>query len=227
MSEVHDEAIARGTGGHPARRMKSSWALTRVEKRYGARAETVASIVAAPLIQPTRASYRRYLCDLYGFIVAFEARLAYAYTLDLRFIQERIKSGRMASDLLSLGLSPYERVRLSQRCVVPRFDTAYKALGWLFVVERMMRELPAIRRRLCLALPSELEVAGQFLGTPEIEIETSWDELGRVIDRHVHAQPELDATLLAVHAALQCLEEWVLLPATSSASVDTEQLRFP
>ncbi|HTL32618.1 MAG TPA: biliverdin-producing heme oxygenase [Kofleriaceae bacterium] len=203
-----------------------SWALTRLERRYGDRADTVDTIVQATLLQPSRESYRRYLCDLYGFIVAFEARLAYAYTLDVAFIQERIKSGRISSDLLALGLTPYERVRLSQRCVVPALDNAFKALGWLYVVERMMRSLPRLYHRLYPALANELDQAGAFLGTPAEEIASSWIGLGHVLDRHVHSKIELERTLISVREALECLEQWVLLPAGSSIEIDAEQLRW-
>src|SRR5688572_4540393 len=104
------------------RETSSGWALTRLEKRLGSRVDDVGTISQATLIVPTRDAYRRYLCDLYGFITAFEARLAYMYALDLSFIENRIKSGRIATDLLVLGLTPYERVRLSKRCVIPPFD---------------------------------------------------------------------------------------------------------
>lgn len=204
-----------------------SWALPRLERRCGDRADTVDAIVQAALQQPSRDSYRRYLCDLYGFIVAFEARLAYAYSLDLGFIQDRIKSGRISGDLLALGLTPYERVRLSHRCVVPKLDTAFKALGWLFVVERMTRTLPRLYRRLYSTIPDELDCAGAFLGTPAEEIASSWLGLGHVLDRHVHSKPELERTLASIRDALECLERWVRLPASSSVEVDTKQLRLP
>jgi heme oxygenase len=211
----------------PRRTQLDSWALTRIERRYGDRADTVDAIAQAALIQPSRDSYRRYLCDLYGFIVAFESRLAYAYTLDVGFIQDRIKSGRISSDLLALGLTAYERVRLSHRCVVPRLDNACKALGWLYVVERMTRALPLLHRRLRDAIPGDLEHAGAFVGTPAGEIAESWVSLGRVLDRHVHSKPELEQTLTSVHDALECLEQWVLMPAASSVQIDADQLRAP
>jgi heme oxygenase len=203
-----------------------SWALTRLERRCGDRADTIDAIAQATLLQPTRDTYRRYLCDLYGFIVAFEGRLAYAYSLDVAFIQDRIKSGRISSDLLALGLTAYERVRLSHRCVVPPLDNAYKALGWLYVVERMTRTLPRLHRRLRQTLGDELEQTSAFVGTPAGEIAESWVCLGRVLDRHVHSKHELEQTLVSARDALECLEQWILMPASSSVQVDAEQV-FP
>ena len=107
-----------------SRQSSMTWALTRLERRFGDRADTVATMVGASIAQPTRESYRRFLCDLYGFVTAFEARFAFALGLDITFIENRIKSGRMATDLLALGLTAYERVRLSRRCVVPTFASS-------------------------------------------------------------------------------------------------------
>jgi heme oxygenase len=207
-----------------SRQSSMNWALTRLERRLGDRADTVAAIVGASIAQPTRESYRRFLCDLYGFVTAFEARFAFALGLDIAFIENRIKSGRMATDLLALGLTAYERVRLSRRCVVPMFVGSAEALGWLFVVERLTLDFPSIRNRLRAAIPYDLEIAGSFIGADTAEIESSWSELGRVLDRHVHAKPELERTMHAAEAALLCLEEWVLLPP-GTVEVDADQLR--
>ena len=207
------------------RQSSMNWALTRLERRIGDRADTVAAIVGASIAQPTRDSYRRFLCDLYGFVTAFESRFAFALGLDITFIENRIKSGRLASDLLALGLTSYERVRLSRRCSVPSFVGSAEALGWLFVVERLTLDFPSIKNRLRVAIPYDLEIAGSFIGADVAEIEASWAELGRVVDRHVHAKPELDRTIRAAEAALLCLEDWVLLPATTTVEVDVDQLR--
>jgi heme oxygenase len=181
--------------------------------------------VGAAIAQPSRESYRRFLCVLYGFVTAFEARFAFALGLDITFIENRIKSGRMANDLLALGLTAYERVRLSRRCVVPAFVGSVEALGWLFVVERLTLDFPSLRNRIRAAIPYDLEIAGSFIGADASEIESSWSDLGRVLDHHVHSKPELERATRAAEAALHCLEEWVLLPAASTVEVDAEQLR--
>jgi heme oxygenase len=207
-------------------REATSWALTRLDKRLGSRVDDVATISRASLVTPTRDTYRRYLCDLYGFISAFEARLAYTYALDLSFIENRIKSGRIATDLLMLGLTPYERTRLSRRCVVPPFPDVRSALGWLYVVERMMQDTPALRRRLSETLPHDVLLAGEFISRAAEEIETRWSELARVLDRFVHTKLELETTLAAAGSALDCLESWLLMPASGN-DIDFEQSRFP
>jgi heme oxygenase len=203
-----------------------SWALSRLERRLGARVDVIAALSRASLATPTRDAYRRYLCDLYGFITAFEARLAYTYALDLAFIENRIKSGRIATDLLVLGLTPYERVRLSKRCMVPPFPDVRTALGWLYVVERLTQDAPAVRRQLRDALSTEVQLAGEFIGALPDEIETRWAELGRVCDRFVHTKRELETTIAAAGSALECLESWLLMPAVCD-ELDVDQSRSP
>jgi heme oxygenase len=221
---VHAESGSTTARTHD--REAPSWALTRLEKRLGSRVDDVAKISRASLVIPTRDTYRRYLCDLYGFITAFEARLAYTYALDLSFIENRIKSGRIATDLLVLGLTPYERTRLSQRCAVPRFPDVRTALGWLYVVERLMQDTPELRRRLSETLPHDVLLAGEFIGRAAEEIEMRWAELARVLDRFVYTKRELETTLAAAGSALECLESWLLTPPAVN-DVDSELSRFP
>ena len=106
---------------------------------------------------------------------------------------------------------------------MPSFLNSAETLGWLFVVERLTLDFPSISSRLRAAIPYDLEIAGSFIGATTDEIEASWTELGRVLDRHVHTKPELDRALSAAEAALQCLEEWVLVPA-ATVEIDADQL---
>src|ERR1041385_2031444 len=140
-----------------ARPAPSFGASVRLVQRLGERADAVLMIARAPLAVPTLDSYRRYLCDLYGFISALEARLVYTWSLDSAFLQTHIPSGRMATDLLGVGLTSYERTRLARRCCIPQFANVHVAIGWMFVLERIMRDLPAIRRDLREKLPMLLD----------------------------------------------------------------------
>jgi heme oxygenase len=200
--------------------------LKRLTRSLGDRADAVQLLAHAALARPTRDTYRRYLCDLYGFIVAFEGRFAYMYELDFMFIRDRIKSGRIASDLMALGLTAYERQRLARRCWVPAFAVAHDALGWLYVVERLMLGLPGLRRRLATALPRELELAGGFVGTLPEEIEGSWHGLAHTLEHWIDDEEEMERVTRAGREALECLEEWLLVPA-ARVEVDADRLAAP
>ena len=180
-------------------------------------------VVQAPLVSPTRDSYRRFLCDLYGFLLAFEARFAFTTFLDLDFIQPRVRSGRIASDLLALGLTHAELRRLSLRCRVPELADPAEALGWIFVVERVMSRRDHYRR-MAASLEHELATAGAYLRTEEGENEKRWDELGRAIDRCIVDESDVQRLTEGARAGFACLEAWLRIETSSSVVVETQMI---
>ena len=180
--------------------------LTRLHRSLRDRAEAVDTVVQAPLSPPTRHGYRRWLCELYRFISAFEKSLLITPGLELPFVRARLKAGHLSSDLLALGLTARERMRLADRCNVPDFTDPIEALGWLFVVDRLTLELDAIRARLMPELALEIDLAGSFLdGYADDQLEM-WFELERVLDDVICGEHDLKALRSAALAALDCLE---------------------
>jgi heme oxygenase len=182
----------------------STWLM-----RLGKRADAIDAITQAPLEPPTRDNYRRWLSDIYGYLVAFEAKFAFAASIELAFIQKRIRSGLIASDLLALGLDAGEFTRLAQRCSVPDFEHPLDALGWLLVVERIVSQGSPLRKRLQMYIPRELATAGSFLRTYEnVALERS-AELNGVLARWVALDTDVHRLNAALAAAMTAYEAWM------------------
>jgi heme oxygenase len=175
----------------------------------GKRADAIDRITQAPLEPPSRESYRRWLSDIYGYVVAFEAKFAFAASLEIAFVERRIRSGRLANDLLALGLDAAEFTRLAQRCVMPDFTHPVDALGWLLVIERIVWQGPQIRRGLQMSLPRELAIAGTFLRTYDEVAQDRFAELDRMLDRWVKVEVDTLRIRAALSAAMTCYEVWM------------------
>jgi len=187
----------------------SAWNLTRLQRALRERAEAVDVLVHAALSPATPAGYRQWLCDLYGFIEPFERRFAFTHQLDIWFIEQRIKSGRLSADLLALGLTRDEFARLSHAPAIPEFTHPLDALGWLLVVERLTLQLAGIRRRLQPALGRELATAGSFVAVYDGATDAMWSGLGRMVDRWVASEADLQQVQTAAFAGLDALESWL------------------
>jgi heme oxygenase len=200
----------------------SDWTLVRLQRTLRDRTDEVDLVVHRPLVEPTRANYREWIGTLFNFVYAFELRFAFAPDLELRFIEPRIKSGRLSSDLLALGLTRAAYDRLACRCVVPTFVTPVECLGWLFVVERITLQLADLRQRAEPALARELAVASRFFATYEDRVETRWHELGAMIDRFCRSERELQTLSRAALAGLDCLQA---ATASGPQTVEVELMR--
>ena len=200
-----------------------SWTLTRLARGLRDRAEEVDTLVQAPLLSATRESYRRFLCDLYGFVLAFEARFAFTTCFDVAFIDPRIRSGRIASDLLALGLTTSELRRLALRCRVPELVDPAEALGWTFVVERVMSRRDQYRR-MASGLEAELSFAGSFLRSDDGENEQRWYELGRAIDGCILDESDVQRLTAGARAAFACLEAWLRVETSSTVLVESQMI---
>ena len=178
--------------------------LIQLQRRLRARAETVDTVVHAPLTPPTRSGYRRWLCDLFRFIAPVEKNLV--PVLDKRLMRGRHKASRLATDLMALGLTAPERTRLANRCIVPELYHPLEGLGWLFVVERLTLQFDRIQSQLWPHLGFELNVAGCFLVGYGDEMLRAWMELDRALDRMITNESHMDIVCRASFAALDLLE---------------------
>jgi heme oxygenase len=151
--------------------------------------------------------YLEALIRVFGFEGPFEAALAYTPRLDLVIdVHERFRAGFIAQDLLALGMRPGE-IALLPQCVIAPFASPLEALGWMYVVERATLLHDQVRRYIHVRMP-QVRDACVYLGAADASLTARWQELGRSIDRAVHAPRMLDAVIDGAHAGFRCLLAW-------------------
>ncbi|MDB4962748.1 MAG: bphO [Myxococcales bacterium] len=155
------------------------------------------------------AAYRAYLTSLYGFESPFEEALALSGHVALGFVAPRIKTGRIADDLLALGLTAADFVRLSRRQHIDRFSSAAQSLGWLYVIERLTLHHGALRDHLAATLPDELAVAGSYLAAYDGDTGDLWRELRLELEHVARSPAAADRMVAAAHEAFACQIAWL------------------
>ena len=101
-----------------------------------------------------RHDYVRQLVIAYGFEAPLEAALAYTIDLtDLVSLRERTRAGKLAQDLLALGISPARLTQLPQCISITPFRDPAEALGWMYVVERATLLHDSVRRSVIARVP--------------------------------------------------------------------------
>ncbi|HLL25038.1 MAG TPA: hypothetical protein VK427_23045 [Kofleriaceae bacterium] len=148
-------------------------------RAYGALEEAL----LGPLDFPTASGYRRFLCLLYGFHSPLEAALALTPGIELDHIAPRVKSPRIASDLLSLGLTGQEFGLLARRQSIDAFANTAQAYGFMYATERMMLQVEALRTRLECETPVLLALANQFIYSYANIADLRWRQYGALLDR--------------------------------------------
>lgn len=179
-----------------------AWTLVRLLRRIRDRAEAVDHILAAALATPSRAAYLRYLCDVYGFVVAIEpALVASPWAAD----RCRERSDALAGELLALGLSTDDIASLREVAAASTpiaAQTECEALGWLVVVERAYLQAARFRAEIPLDQVSDL--------APDRD---AWIMLGRQVTETVQGDTHMAAITGAALTALDALEDWALVTA--------------
>ncbi|HEV7559051.1 MAG TPA: hypothetical protein VGO00_26440 [Kofleriaceae bacterium] len=150
--------------------------------------------------------YRSHLIDVYGFEAAVEA--AILYSPDFATVVDRRphpRSGLVAADLLTLGLTPVEITNLPQYAITP-FAGPATALGWWYVLDRSTRLFADWHARLAVQMPSCDAFA--YLGMHRRNPVEEWDELCALVDRAVTSL-EMEADVVAAAAdALDSERAW-------------------
>ena len=144
-------------------------------------------------------SYRNHLIDVYGFEAAVEAAIAYspgfAELVDRR---PSSRSGLVATDLLTLGLTPAEIANLPQYAITP-FSGPAVALGWWYVLDKSTRLFGEWQARLAMQMPACEAFA--YLRLHRHNAADDWNELGAILDRIVTTvEMEVDVGTAAVDA---------------------------
>lgn len=160
---------------------------------------------------PTTAGYRRLLCLFYGFQAPLENALVMTPGIDLEFIATRAKAGRLAHDLMGIGLTRNEHAILARRAQVPVFENPAQALGWMYTTERLMLQVEPLRIRLESEMPVVMALAHQFLYSYVNTAELRWRQFGAMLDR-VAKIHDVETIVSAARASTEALETWLVGP---------------
>jgi heme oxygenase len=183
---------------------------SRMLARLGAESETLLDVVddalVGSLIKPTRSSYRYMLARVYGFEAPVGTALLHVPNFDANFARPRIRSGRLAADLIALTITPPEQALLARRHQVPVIHNAGEALGWLYVLERLAQRIAPLSRHLHDRLPGELVHAGSYLQSAH---EPSLFGLGDALDLLARTTAMADRIAAGASAGFRSLEAWI------------------
>jgi heme oxygenase len=183
--------------------------LSRLAIATHAHHAVVEELLFGALAKPTLTAYRAYLTSIYGFESPFEEAFALSGYVPLAFVAPRIKTGRIAQDLLALGLTHADYERLSRRHHIARFSSAAQSLGWLYVVERLTLNHGTLRDHLAAALPDEMAVAGSYLAAYDGAAGERWQELRAELDHSASTPAAADVMIAAAHAAFASQIAWL------------------
>lgn len=176
-----------------------------------------------PLEFPSTAAYRRFLCMLYGFQAPLENALVLTPTMDAyaSFFETRWKAARIASDLMSLGLTRNEHALLARRQAIPAFPTVAHAFGFMYATERLMLPIEALRIRLEIEMPVVTTIAHNFLYSYANSAEAQWRQYGNHLDR-LARQYDLESIVTSARSGIDSLTSWLSqqVPATRAATND-------
>jgi heme oxygenase len=157
---------------------------------------------------PTEQDYARALVRVYGFDAPLEAAVAYTPHFEtLVDMVGRYRSGLIAQDLLTLGLTPAQVAALPQ-CMIEPFGGVIEALGWLYVHERATLCHDRVRRHLIARIPA-LATATSYLSAYTGAVGVRFDDLGRILDRYART-PELERRIMTgAHEGFRALLGWL------------------
>jgi len=109
----------------------ASWVLDRLERETREHHEDAEADLFQVLDDATRPTYHRLLARIYHFEYPLEAELVRTQQLPFRFVAARMKTGRLADDLLALGGDPFVTALFAMPIEPVRFRDRYDALAWM------------------------------------------------------------------------------------------------
>jgi len=172
---------------------------------------------------PTTAGYRRFLCMLYGFQAPLENALVKtpAMHCHVDFLESRWKAARIASDLMSLGLTRHEHCLLARRQSIPSFANVAQAFGFMFATERLMVPIEALRIRLECEMPVVTTIANHFIYSYTNSADARWRQYGTLLDR-LARQYDADQIVASARSGVDSLTVWLSqqMPTTRAATND-------
>jgi len=157
------------------------------------------------LDEPTPAGYRRFLTSVYHFEAEVEHQLARCTGFPPGFLASRLKTRKLAEDLMTLDPARYVRSVMARRFELARFGDLHDALGWLYVIERNTLHHRQLFRALAPHLRGTLQAASRFLTVHATDAYQRWHELAAFIER----VDELPRVVEAADAAFRAQHAWL------------------
>lgn len=188
--------------------MTRSTTLARIAVETAPACRWIDDALFGPLELATVAGYRRFLARLYGFQAPLEVALAATPGIDHDLVVPRCRAGRIAGDLLALGLTRHEHALLARRQAIAPFAEPGEAYAWMYATERLMLRVEPLRLRLANELPIVSETANQFLSAYAHVAELRWCQFGIALDRAAHAS-DREQIVANARAAIAALREWL------------------
>ncbi|MBA3500682.1 MAG: biliverdin-producing heme oxygenase [Deltaproteobacteria bacterium] len=208
--------------------MGRSSTLARLALETGRAHAQIEEALLGPLDFPTTVGYRRFLCVFYGFQAPLESALTMTPGIDLDFVAMRAKAGRIASDLLSLGLTRHEHHLLARRQEIGPFENVAQAAGWMYSTERLMLQVDAMRFRIESEMPVVIQLANQFLYSCSNNADMRWRQYGVMLDR-LAKQYDVEEIVASACQSVQSLHGWltqqVVKPVANTDERITQQQR--
>jgi heme oxygenase len=181
----------------PVARTASSWVLERLERETREHHADAEADLFRVLDDATPAMYHRLLATIDRFEYAVESELVRTQQLPFGFVAARIKTGRLAEDLLALGDDPVVAALFAIPLEPVRFRDAYDALAWMYVVERNTLHHLSLYRALVPRLRTTLRIAATYLTSHATDVHARWFELGAYLDEVVDS-PDTAAAIVEV-----------------------------
>ncbi|HEY5920958.1 MAG TPA: biliverdin-producing heme oxygenase, partial [Kofleriaceae bacterium] len=155
----------------------------------------------------TREQYMTVLTKIYGFEAPIESALAYTPQLIVRDRRERMRSGLIVQDLLSLGITPSKIAALPQCDSIGPFDDPAQALGWKYVIERPTQLHSAIKRNIVSRI-ADVANACAYLSSCDGIAAPRWQQFGLLLDEVSKRPGATDRILSAAKTAFTAMSEW-------------------
>ena len=206
--------------------MGRSSTLARLALETGRSHARIGEALLGPLEFPSTAGYRRFLCIFYGFQAPLETALARTPGIDTDFLAVRWKAGRIASDLLSLGLTRHEHHLLARRHVIGPFENVAQAYGWMYATERLMLQVDAMRVQIENDMPVVISLANQFLYSCATNTDVRWRQFGVLLDR-VAKQHDVEEIVASARVSVESLFDWLTqhVPRAANDQKSTSEQR--
>jgi len=163
------------------------------------------------LLRPsaTIADYSDVLVRTYGLVAPFESACRYSPGLaGLETFTQINRAGRIAQDLLALGLRPGQIASIPTCSSISMFRGTEEVLGWLYVIERASLMHEGVLRYVLRNLP-EVEHACSYLRTRESRAADHWLAFGRVLDRGCTRPQASSEIMSATRVAFTTCVDWL------------------
>jgi heme oxygenase len=158
----------------------------------------------------TPAMYHRLLATIDHFEFAVESELVRTQQLPFGFVAARMKSGRLAEDLLVLGDDPVVAALFAIPLEPVRFRDAYDALAWMYVLERNTLHHLILYRALVPRLRTTLRIAATYLTSHTTDVYARWYELGTYLDEVIDLPEKAAAIVEVASTAFKRQHAWHL-----------------